>query len=238
MTQLATALSARTRLRSLRPDLGLGSLAGAGALLALLTAAPPALADGANIIATVASSREPWQPYKTKSGVAVERRPVAGSKYYEYRSSVTVAMAPAAVLRELWTHVTDGNATMIKHRQVLKQSDSEILLYDQIKTPVVSDRDYTLVIHKSADEANQRYQMTFETANERGPAVDPKYVRIPAIRGAWSAEPDGAGGSKLTYTSFSEPGGSIPAFLIHGAHFDQIVHDVKRLVERLGGVPK
>lgn len=209
-------------------------VAGAGIFCFILAAAPHVLAEGSQIISVVASSKEPWQPFKTKGGIAVERRPVAGSKYYEYRSSITVPMAPAAVMHELWSHVSDSNATVVKHRQVLKQSENEIVLYDQIKTPVVSDRDYTLVIRKSADEAAHRYSMIFETANERGPGEDPKYVRIPAIRGAWSAEPDGSGGSKLTYQSFSEPGGSIPSFLIHGAQFDQIVNDVKRLVDRIG----
>ena len=63
--------------------------------------------------------------------------------------------------------------------------------------------------------------------------VDPKLVRIPAIRGRWAVEPGDQGGSRLTYQSFSEPGGSIPAFMIHGAQLDQIVHDVETLLDRL-----
>ncbi len=178
-----------------------------------------------------------WEPYKVKHGVAVERRAVAGSRFFEYRAMVTAPLPPETIIDHLWSHVTDGNAAIIKKRQVLKQAPTEIVLYDQIRTPVVSDRDYTLIIRKQADASAHRYKMTFETANQLGPPVDPNYVRIPAIRGAWAVEPDDKGGSRLTYQSFSEPGGSIPAFMIHGAQFDQVIHDIERVQERLRNLP-
>lgn len=181
----------------------------------------------------VASSPgQAWQAFKEKHGIAVERRPVSGSKYFEYRASINSTVAPERIIAELWNRVATATNPVLKKRQVLKQDPSEILLYDQIKTPVVSDRDYTLRIRKTSDPGH-RYKMTFETANELGPPVDPKFVRIPAIRGSWSVEPDDKGGSRLTYQTFSEPGGSIPAFMIHGAHFDQCVTDVERVQEML-----
>lgn len=185
-----------------------------------------------------ADSPAGWQPYKVKHGIAVERRPVQGSHFFEYRASVSAPVAPEAILDHMWHFVGEGRAPIIKKRQFIKQEPTEMVMYDQVKTPVVSDRDYTLRVRKVADPSSHRCQMIFETANQLGPPVDPKYVRIPAIRGRWLIEPDDKGGSRLTYQSFSEPGGSIPAFLIHGAQFDQIVHDIEGLLQRLGNLPK
>ena len=195
-----------------------------------------AYADSLPVLAA-ADSPAGWQPYKVKRGVAVERRPVQGSRFFEYRATVTAPVAPEAVISHMWRFVSEGRSPIIKKRQVLKQEPTEILMYDQVKTPVVSDRDYTLLVRKVGDASSHRYQMTFETANQLGPPVDPKHVRIPAIRGRWLIEPAGTAGSRLTYQSFSEPGGSIPAFMIHGAQLDQIVQDVEGLLKRLGSLP-
>lgn len=182
---------------------------------------------------SVALSDAPWQRYKERHGVTIERRPVKGSHYFEYRAAVSAQLPPEAIIDHLFSHVTDGNAAILKKRQVLKQSATEIVCYDQIRTKVVSDRDYTILIRKLSDPNQHRYQLTFETANHLGPPADPHYVRIPAIRGAWIAESDDKGGSRLIYQSYSEPGGSIPAFLIHGAQIDQFVSDLERVVDRL-----
>jgi hypothetical protein len=204
-------------------------------LFSLIGGAPslvsPARAD--DVAERPKAPAQGWQAFKEKRGVSVERRPVTGSKFFEYRASFSSSVAPERIIAELWNRVMSANNPVLKKRQVLKQDPSEILLYDQIKTPVVSDRDYTLRVRKVADPASHRYKMTFETANDLGPPVDPKYVRIPAIRGGWSVEPDDKGGSRLTYQTFSEPGGSIPSFMIHGAQFDQCVNDVERVQEML-----
>ena len=130
-----------------------------------------------------AQAQSGWQAYKAKQGISVERRPVAGSKFFEYRAMVSATVAPEKIIDQLWRFVTTATAPVLKKRQVIKQEASEIVIYDQIKTPVVSDRDYTLLVRKVADPGSHRYRMTFETANHLGPPVDPKYVRIPAIRG-------------------------------------------------------
>ena len=235
------------RPHSPRQDVGLASrhtslrrLSRAALLvLGLLLSAHGALgAEEKTLALPPADSPAGWQPYKAKHGIAVERRAVPGSRFFEYRASISAPAAPEAILDHMWHFVGEGKSPIIKKRQVLKQEPTEMIMYDQVKTPVVSDRDYTLRVRRVTDPSSHRCQMIFETVNQLGPPVDPKYVRIPAIRGRWLIEPDDKGGSRLTYQSFSEPGGSIPAFLIHGAQFDQIVHDVEGLLQRLSTLPK
>jgi hypothetical protein len=210
-----------------------------GLALLLLGARPPAAtadkvpSPPSAPSASASPGGEPWKPYKSKRGIAVERRPVAGSKFFEYRATGDSTLPPAQVMAKMWKQVTESLTPVVKKREVLRRSDNEVVIYDQVATPVVSDRDYTLRIQKSGNSDGSRFEMRFETANELGPAVQPKFVRIPAIRGSWTIEATPSGGSKLTYITYSEPGGAVPAFLIHGAQFDNTIDNVLRAQENL-----
>ncbi|HEY1586490.1 MAG TPA: START domain-containing protein, partial [Polyangia bacterium] len=107
----------------------------------------------------------------------------------------------------------------------------ELVIYDQIRTPVVSDRDYTIVVRRRT--AGARIWFECETANERGPAPVRGYVRIPTIAAGWYVESDGSGGTRLGYFAYSEVGGSVPAWMVRGAQADRSVADVVRMVVRL-----
>ena len=58
-------------------------------------------------------------------------------------------------------------------------------------------------------------------------------MRISVISAGWYVEPDGKGGTRLGYFAFSEPGGSVPAWLVRGAQADRSMADVVRMVKRL-----
>lgn len=210
------------------------SLGGTLALCGLLSVCLPKTARAESVIEIVASSTEPWQKHKTKRGYSVEKRPVRGSPFYEYRASTQIALPPAKLIEDMWQTVTTRTGSVVMKRQVLKRAETELLIYDQIKTPVVSDRDYTLRLRKVA-LGNDRFQMIFETANELGPGPDPHFVRIPAIRGCWLIEPSPSAkeSSHVTYQSYSDPGGSVPSFVIHGAQVDQLIKNIETLVTRL-----
>ncbi len=214
--------------------MGARSLQGMLALCGMLTGTIPGQAWAESVLEVVASSREPWQQHKVKRGISVERRPVKGSPFFEYRASIAIPMAPAELIEDMWRTVADRPGPLVKKRQVLRKGDTEIVFYDQIQPPVVSDRNYTMRLRKVA-LGQDRFQMIFETANELGPGPDPKHVRIPAIRGFWNLVPDpsGPGSALVTYQSFSEPGGAVPAFMIHGAQVDQTVKSVEVLKARI-----
>jgi hypothetical protein len=183
------------------------------------------------LAASLASAEEPWTTYAVKEGITLEKRPVPGSKYYEYRATTMIRASTQTVLAGIWGGVLDPPTT-VRKRTVLRHSEDEMLVYDQIKTPVVSDRDVTIDIRKSA-LAGGVVEVRFESHNELGPPPDPKYVRIPTVRGGWRAEPSGPSASRIIYQCYSEPGGSLPAFLIRGAQQDQVLVDVKRILDRL-----
>ncbi len=204
---------------------------GLAALLCFSVALP---VHAETILDVVVNSTVPWTKHKEKHGVVVERRAVAGSSFYEYRAATTIPMAPAALIENMWSTVATRTGPIVKKRQVLQQGDHSLLIYDQINTPVVSDRDYTMRL-RTRSLGNDRHEMTFETSNAEGPPPDPHFVRIPAIRGRWLVEPEPGqpGSSHVTYQTYSEPGGSVPAFVIHGAQVDQVVRSIEALGARI-----
>jgi hypothetical protein len=174
-----------------------------------------------------------WKTAGTKEGVTLQRRNVPGSSFHEYRAVVDVPLPPARVAEEVWRTMREGDMDSLKRREILHAAADELIIYDQIRTPVVSDRDYTVRVRRSFDVQSGRTRFRCESANELGPPPAHGYVRIPIIRAGWMTAPDGKGGTTLTYYAFSEPGGSVPAFLVRGAQQDRSLADVVRILGRL-----
>ncbi|MBL9008740.1 MAG: hypothetical protein JNJ46_31060 [Myxococcales bacterium] len=188
------------------------------------------------LLSLSARADEVWEPVTVKGenreGISVEKRSVPGSKFMEYRARAVTSVSPEVVLRGLWSGLTEPSQGTVKKREILRKSETELVFYDQVKTPVVSDRDYTMRIWQSKDEKTGALHVRFETANELGPPVASGFVRIPKVRGSWLIEAGEGGGAKLTYQCYSEPGGSIPAFMVRGAQQNQVVVDMRRILER------
>src|SRR5262249_38996204 len=97
-----------------------------------------------------------WRTDATKDGPVRERRRVAGSPFYEYRAVVGVQLDPSLVADEIWRSFHEGDQENLRRRDVLRESSDELLVYDQIHTPVVSDRDYTMMVKRVFDPARKR----------------------------------------------------------------------------------
>jgi hypothetical protein len=176
-------------------------------------------------------ARDGWAAWGTRDGVTLERRKPDGSRFYEHRAWVDVAIDPARAADQIWAALRGGDMDSLKRRELLSQSADEMLIYDQIRTPIVSDRDYTITVRRQ--RAGARVSFECATANERGPAPVAGLVRIPLIRAGWIVEPDGRGGTRLGYFAYSEPGGSVPAWMVRGAQAERSMADVVRMVKRL-----
>jgi hypothetical protein len=177
-------------------------------------------------------ARDGWATWATKDGVTLERRRPEGSRFYEHRAFVELpAVAPERAAGEIWRALRGGDMDSLKHRDLLAEGADELVIYDQIRTPVVSDRDYTIIVRRR--RAGARVWFECQTANDRGPPPQKGYVRIPLIAAGWFVEPSPRGGTRLGYFAYSEPGGSVPALLVRGAQANRSLADVVRMVHRL-----
>jgi hypothetical protein len=172
-----------------------------------------------------------WSTYDTHDGVTYEKRAVGGSRFAEYRATTAVAQSPAQTSAAVWSAVTDSVPATVKKRTVLSRGSDELVIYDQIHTPVVSDRDVTIRIRRAT--RGDELEIRFETANDVGPPPATGFVRLPVVRGRWLLSPSAGGGTRIVYQCYSEPGGSIPAFLVRGAQQSEVAKDVERVLSRL-----
>jgi hypothetical protein len=190
------------------------------ALVLLLAAATPVRAD------------DGWSTFDTRDGVTYARRPRPGSHFNEYRAVLGIARPPVETGRTVWNAITNNPPATVKKRVVLSSSEDDLVVYQQIRTPVVSDRDVTLHIHRTV--SGDSVEITFESASQLGPPPSPSFVRLPIVRGKWTLTPT-PGGTHVVYECFSEPGGSVPAFLVRGTLQSQVQRDVERA---LGSLPR
>jgi hypothetical protein len=116
----------------------------------------------------------------------------------------------------------------------IREQPDEVVVYQQISVPAISDRDATFRIWKSPPGQDGTIEVHFVAANDLGPPPNPKYVRLTQVQGSWQVVPTADGKSRLIYTSHSDPGGSLPAFVTRGAQKDHMVIDVTGILKRLG----
>jgi hypothetical protein len=203
--------------------------------LRLLTVLPIALL--ATCFAFAAAADAPWHPDGTCDGLGVEKRDVGGSSFNEFRITTTSALDLQSVCDAIYAKGLDGRSNVrFKKREVLRQTDTERWVYEQIAVPWVSDRDY--VMHTKLEQApssSGRCEVSFATEDD--PAHPPirGFVRIPVIRGRWSVAPGANGRLVVSYQVFSDPGGGIPAFMASGGQRSAAVDFVKNVLARAGG---
>jgi hypothetical protein len=164
-------------------------------------------------------------------GISVESRSVTGSKFVELRFTATTTKTVESLCDAAFGNgKLDANSDAeVKSRKILEESADERVTYDQIQAPVVSDRDYA-ILAKRIREPNGTCRTTFVTANEKAPKLQDGWVRID-ISGSWRFEPKD-GKTLVTYTIFTDPGGSIPAWMIEGRRKKSGIENMKRLIAR------
>jgi hypothetical protein len=180
----------------------------------------------------VARAEAAWSTFAVRDGITLQKRPVRGSAYNELRGFMVIDAPPAAVEKAIWTMITADPGRTVHKREVLSRSADEVVVYDQVRTSIASDRDVTVRIRK-VPHTDGRIEVRFDVANQLGPPPSSKYVRIPVAYGRWMVVPRSDGKSDLTYQCYSEPGGLVPALLVRGAQQKQLHSDIKRMLGQL-----
>ncbi len=163
----------------------------------------------------------------TKYGITVSRREGRTKGFFINRIETRSPVPPAALATGLW-RVFENVYPPVIERKFIARSENEIVFHDKVRTPVVSDRDYTLRARRFVDV--EAWRIEFETAPEAGPPPLEGYVRMPMVRGGWRVVSDGVGGSLVRYEVYTEPGGLVPALLVRDPLTDDAVGYVRRCI--------
>lgn len=104
----------------------------------------------------------------------------------------------------------------VKESRVLsRKGDRELTAYTLLELPLVSERDYALLV--SFTKGTPENGGVFKTEWTAKPQAQPEregVVRVVLNDGSWTLEPlDGGKRTRVTYTLLTHPGGSIPNWI-------------------------
>ncbi|HIF94030.1 MAG: START domain-containing protein [Myxococcales bacterium] len=121
--------------------------------------------------------------------------------------------------------------------RVLKQPDGSRLTYNRVASPwPVSDRD--VVLRSSREELEGGgIRLEFRSTEDAKLDTTRGVVRMPRLIGSYVLTPTAEGGTHVVYTVDSDPGGSLPAWLIKQAGKDLPYRTLKNLKARAEAGP-
>jgi len=201
---IVTAASRRVAVRRVRLPLAVAAL--------LVTVAPAAAAE----LTPLGQSLES-QGYE----LIGEKR---GVRVYKHRDGKTVRVAAEGVLpapvAEVREAVTDypsqqGKLDRVSESRVLRQGPSWLAVYQRLNLPVISDRDFTLMVRWGQDRGVQ--WVTFDAADQLGPPPRHGTVRVTEHSGSWQLKP--VNGTRATFVRFQtriDFSGSVPRWMVRG----------------------
>lgn len=170
----------------------------------------------------VAPGEPAWEPVKDADGVRVFARAVGSGGVREVKAETVVATPPPRVLAVLEDveHYVDFMPYMSEAR-VLRRFAGGHIEYQHIDPPFVDERDYALEVRITTDADGTLRRRWTEANGEAPPPVEGR-VRVPINRGSWTLAPLPGGRTAITYHVHSDPGGSLPAWLVNKANTTSI----------------
>jgi hypothetical protein len=180
---------------------------------------------------------EAWEEKASDDGITVFNRGHPGSPVRELKATGLVDAPPKAawaVVRD-YDHYKD-NMPYTEESRVLSRDDTgkEILFYSVINAPLVSRRDYVIRVLDESDwkDGAGFLKATWSVTDKMNPPVRDGVIRLKQSDGFWMFEPR-EGGKKTfaTYWLFTDPGGSIPTWLVNKAN-STTVPDVFKAIRK------
>jgi hypothetical protein len=144
------------------------------------------------------------QIYMQKSSAAIELAAVG--EFDAPPAEVQAALLDYGAHPRINKHVAEST--------ILKRSPGELVVYQHLKLPVISDRDFTLRVIWNEGTARG---ITFAIDGAQGPPPVTKRVRMSLMYGRWDLEPirDGTA-TRAVYHVKLDFAGSVPRWMVRG----------------------
>ena len=168
----------------------------------------------------------------TVDGVEVASRPVSGSRFVELRFRLTTEKTIESLCDAAFGDGKLDPNEDVKGRKILEVKPDERVSYDEVSAPLISDRDYVVRI-KRYRAAGGVCGTEYEAANDKAPALREGWIRIEKLWGGWRFEPAADGKStQVTYVNFTDPGGSLPTWVVEGPRRKNALRWIQRVLNR------
>lgn len=113
-----------------------------------------------------------------------------------------------------------GRVERVSVSRVLARRDERMLVYQRLNLPLISDRDFNLLVRWGEDEG--RRWIHYRTASQGRPAR-PGVVRVCHHRGSWQLEAlPGGRGSRARYQSSIDMAGMLPRWMARSGVGDEV----------------
>lgn len=182
--------------------------------------------------ALLAADPVTWKTEEVKNGVLLQSRELPGSKFYEFRAQTRVDVAPEILCDRIYAWLKGAKVSPeLKLRTVIEDRGDSLIVNDRLEAPIVSPRMVTFEIQKKKPALGS-CSIESDVRNDKAPPTPDGCVRMDKMKSSWKFEPT-AQGTRTTFTLYSEPGGSVPAFIVHGAQRDATRDTLLRALEHL-----
>lgn len=153
-----------------------------------------------------------WQRIADRDGIAIERRSAEDPSIREVRATARSPLPPAAIMATVWRHDEYVEfVPYLKRLDVLRDEGDAKLIYEQIRVPLVKDRDATIRVTRTFSPDTGTYEITSSAVADEGPPKSDDYVRVRTSVARWRLAPSADGGTAVTYTIRTDAGGRLPA---------------------------
>lgn len=169
---------------------------------------------------------------RNESGIVVEEESKPGRMLPILTGTTTMSAPPEQVAAWIGaTHTYVDWMHNCEEARVVKGKGEEVFGYSRIASPwPVSDRDVVLRSIRN-DKADGTIRIQFRSTNDVEVPVPSGTVRMAHLEGAYDLTPV-EGGTHVVYTVDSDPGGSLPTWLIRQAGKDLPYFTLRNLRER------
>jgi hypothetical protein len=185
-------------------------------------------------LGTHALAEGAWTEVRNEAGILVKKQADESRVLPILLATTKIKGTPDQILawiRDTTTH-TRWMANCEEAR-MLKQTDEVSYAYNRVGAPwPVSDRDS--VVRSTLTSEDGGHRVDFQNSTEVDVPVNSDYVRMSKVIGYWDLRPNEAGGTDVEYLVDSDPGGSLPGWLVAQVASDvpfTTLSNLKRLVE-------
>lgn len=184
-----------------------------------------------------------WQQVARTDGITVFARQKQGSELQEMKAIGVIDAPPQKVYEALRDYENYKNTMpFTKESKVVEKSadGKTIWFYSIVDAPLVAKRDYTI---KTIDESDWKdgkgfLKVSWSAALDKGPKEQEGMVRVKVNDGFWHLEPrDNGARTFATYYVFTDPGGSMPSWIVNKAN-GTAVPDVFRALRKVTAAKK
>jgi hypothetical protein len=168
-----------------------------------------------------------------EKGVRFQEQRLQGTDFLNLRASIEVDAPAEVVLETMWGKGTKEEASAsVTSRELLVNEPLRRVYYETAAAPLISTRDYVLEVKKTVEPEKGLYALRFRSI--AWPARPPHQDRVRiTIVGDTAIVPSADKRScRVTQTIYSNPGGSIPAWVAKGNQRATVADGLTRVKAR------